>query len=200
MVLINILTRTGKREKHYKTLKDSINLQSHKHIRHIKSNDNVECSFLNDEKDVISVIPNPKAGKAFYNLYLNDLGEQLKEGWTIVMDDDSKLIDTKFIEELSKICDESSKNEVIIYKAKIYKDRILPNNHNFNKNIHKEGDIDMVCFCVHYSVFSEFKFTGNHCGDFNFLNSIYKSKKYIFKYVNLPIGIWANYEGARNGK
>lgn len=200
MVLINILTRTGKREKHYKTLKDSINLQSHKHIRHIKSNDNVECSYLNDEKDVISVIPNPKAGKSFYNLYLNDLGEQVKEGWTIVMDDDSKLIDTKFIEELSKICDESSKNEVIIYKAKIYKDRILPNNYNFSKNIHKEGDIDMVCFCVHYSVFSEFKFTGSHSGDFNFLNLIYKSEKYIFKYVDLPIGIWANYEGARCGK
>lgn len=200
MVLINILTRTGKREEYYQSLKDSIKLQSYKHIRHIKSNDNSECSYLNDEKDVISVIPNKKAGRAFYNLYLNDLGEQVKEGWIIVMDDDSKLIDTKFIEELSKICDKSSENEVIIYKAKIYKNRILPNNDNFSKNIFKDGDIDMVCFCVHYSVFSEFKFKGAPSGDFHFLNSIYKSEKYIFKYVDLPIGIWANYDGAKHGQ
>ena len=34
MVLINILTRTGSRERYYQTLKDSINLQSHQNIRH----------------------------------------------------------------------------------------------------------------------------------------------------------------------
>ena len=200
MVLINILTRTGKRENYYQSLKNSIELQSHKHIRHIKSNDNVECSYLNDEKDVVCVIPNRKAGNAFYNLYLNDLGEQVKEGWVIIMDDDSKLIDTTFIEELSKICDKSSENEVIIYKTKIYKHNIIPNNENFeNKNFYN-GGIDMSCFCVHYSIFSDFKFKGQKCGDYNFLNTIRDSNKHKFKYVDLPIGIWANYDGAKNGK
>jgi hypothetical protein len=200
MVVINILTRTGNRETYYKTLKDSIDLQSYENIRHIKSNDNANCSYLKDEEDVICVSPNRKAGRAFYNLYLNDLGKQPKEGWVIILDDDSKLIDATFIEKLAKICDKSSENEVIIYKARIYKDRILPKDDNFRNNIFQNGDIDMACFCVHYSVFSNFKFKADVCGDFHFLNLIKNSNKYKFKYVDLPIGIWANYDGAKGGR
>jgi hypothetical protein len=58
----------------------------------------------------------------------------------------------------------------------------------------------MACFCVHYSVFSHFKFQAGVCGDFHFLNLIRNSKKYRFKYVDLPVGIWANYDGAKGGR
>ena len=203
MVLINILTRTGTRESYYQTLKDSINLQSHTNIRHIKSNDNDKCNFLSEEEDVIKVNRKKKIGKGFYNLYLNKLAEETKEGWVIILDDDSKLIDTTFIEELSKICDESSEDEVIIYKAKIYEEkvkRVVPDNKNFSNKEFKRRDIDMACFCIHHSVFSNFKFIGKRCGDYYFLDSIRKSNNYKFKYVDLPLGIWANYDGAKGGK
>jgi hypothetical protein len=200
MVLINILTRTGRRERYYQTLKDSINLQSHQNIRHIKSNDNDKCLYLSEEEDVINVNRNPKLGKGFYNLYLNKLAKETKEGWVIILDDDSKLINTTFIEELSKICDESSEDEVIIYKVKIYKKRKVPNNKNFSKKKFKIADIDMACFCLHHSVFSNFKFPAIRGADYYFLDSIRKSNNYKFKYVDLPLGIWANYDGAKRGK
>lgn len=203
MVLINILTRTGTRKGYYRTLKDSINLQSHTNIRHIKSNDNNRCSYLSKEEDVINVNRNKKLGKGFYNLYLNKLAEETKEGWVIILDDDSKLINTTFIEELSKICDESSEDEVIIYKVKIYKKkvkRVVPDNKNFSDKQFKRCDIDMACFCIHHSVFSNFKFQSIRGGDYYFLDSIRKSNNYKFKYVDLPLGIWANYDGAKRGK
>ena len=200
MTLINILTRTGNRPNYYKTLKDSIQLQSYEKIRHIKSNDNVNCSYLTNETDVISVTPNKSSGPVFYNLYLNDLAKQVTEGWVMILDDDSKLIDASFIEKLAKLCETHSKDEIIIYKAKIYKDRILPKDTYFKKKMFKYCDIDMACFCAHYSVFSEFKFQSKVCGDYNFLDSIRNSKKYKFSYVDLPIGIWANYDGAKQGR
>jgi len=200
MTLINILTRTGNRPNYYKTLKDSIDLQSYENIRHIKSSDNPKCSYLSDETDVIRVTPDKTAGRAFYNLYLNDLGAVLKEGWVIILDDDSKLCDASFIEKLAKLCDNVKENEVLIYKAKIYKDRVLPKDDHFRRNVFVNGDIDMACFCVHYSVFSHFKFQAGVCGDFHFLNLIRNSKKYRFKYVDLPVGIWANYDGAKGGR
>ena len=46
MITINILTRTGNREKYFKTLEDSIKNQTYKNIRHIKSNDNTNCDYL----------------------------------------------------------------------------------------------------------------------------------------------------------
>ena len=38
-ILINILTRTGNRENDFKTLNNSIKMQSYKNIRHLKRND-----------------------------------------------------------------------------------------------------------------------------------------------------------------
>jgi len=200
MTLINILTRTGKRPDYYKTLKDSIDLQTHNKIRHIKSNDNPNCSYLENETDVIEVIPDRKAGRSFYNLYLNELGAVPTEGWVVILDDDSKLIDTTFIEQLANLCEKSSEKDIIIYKAKIYADRILPNDSHFNNKTFRNGDIDMASFCIHHSLFSEFKFSAQACGDYHFLNAIRNSKKYNFQYVDLPIGIWANYDGPKFGR
>ena len=53
MVLINILTRTGKRPKNFKIMEESIFSQTYKNIRHIKSCDNPNCNYLNNSNDVV---------------------------------------------------------------------------------------------------------------------------------------------------
>lgn len=199
MVLINILTRTGNREKYFKTLKDSIEMQTYKNIRHIKSNDNPNCTFLTDETDVFPVVKDRSGGGVFYNLYLNHLGEQLKEGWVVVFDDDSKLIEPDFLEKLAEVCETSNENDILIYQSKIVKNTIIPNDINFEHKRIERAKIDMINFCAHYSVFSKFKFTSKGCGDFFFLDDIKKSNEYNFKFVKLPIGAWANYDGCKKG-
>lgn len=202
MTLINILTRTGNRESYYKTLKKSIDTQTYDYIRHIKSNDNPDCEFLQHEKDVFDVNKDNARGKAFYNKYLNPLGTQVKEGWVIILDDDSKLIDSNFIKNLAKECSKSSTNEVLIFRSYLGPEKnLFPPEHEWtNKSIVKYK-IDMSCFCIHGTVLNKFKFDVRKCGDFNFLFKLKKSNMFDFKFVDIaPTGIWANYDGEKLGK
>ena len=196
MTTINILTRTGKRPKHFKKLEESIFSQTYKNIRHIKSCDNQNCNYLNNSKDVVKVVPDKSKGRAFYNLYLNNLIDATKEGWIIILDDDSKLIDNNFLERLANECMKSNKNDVLIYNVKINRSGIeLPRSDSI-----KSGRIDMACFCFHSSISKDIRFDGRNRGDYNFLEKIKNTNNYNFKFLNLDVGIWANYEGAKNGK
>ncbi len=202
MTLINILTRTGNRESYYKTLKNSIDTQTYDYMRHIKSSDNPSCEFLRYEKDVFEVERDESQGVGFYNEYLNVLGTKVKEGWVIILDDDSKLIDSNFIKNLAKECSKSSANEILIFRSYLWPQKIAfpPKQEWKNKSIAK-CRIDMSCFCVHHTVLNKFKFDGRLCGDFNFLLKLMESNMFKFKFVDItPIGIWANYDGAKLGK
>ena len=158
MTTINILTRTGNRPSFYKELKKSIENQTYKKIRHIKSCDNPNCMYLKNEKDVINVLPNKSTGRAFYNLYLNNLIDATKDGWIIILDDDSKLIDNNFLERLANECMKSNKNDVLIYNVKINRSGIkLPRSDSI-----KSGRIDMACFCFHSSISKDIRFDGRN--------------------------------------
>jgi hypothetical protein len=191
---INILTRSGIRKDYFQRLKQSIVDQTYKNVRHIASCDNPNCDFLQDE-EVVYVEKQPNKGKCFYNLYLNKLANRVEDGWVIILDDDSKLIDQNFLLKLANICSSTIKNKIIIYKAKYHK-RVLPPQPKIIR-----GKIDMCCFCVHHSVFKDIKFDARCGGDFNFLNKIRQSKKYSMKFCDkLPLGIHANYDGPKLGK
>ena len=201
MTKINILTRTGNRETYYNTLKQSIENQTYKNIRHLKSNDNINCKYLDEENDVINVKKNIKLGQAFYNLYLNELGNNVNDGWIIILDDDSKLIDNTFLEKLADECSKSTHKEILIFQSLLLpKKVIIPSKENFDsKKIERYG-IDMACFCFHHSILKQFSFDGRKMGDLNFLEKIKKNKNFEFKFISLPIGVWGNYDGAKNGK
>lgn len=191
---INILTRSGIRKDYFQRLKKSILEQTYKNVRHIVSCDNPDCNFLQDE-EVVSVEKHPNKGKCFYNLYLNKLANHVEDGWVIILDDDSKLINNRFLEKLASICNSTKPNKVIVFPAKYHK-RVLPPRPRIIR-----GRIDMCCFCVHHSVFKNIKFDARCGGDFNFLNKIRLSKKYSMKFCNkLPLGIHANYDGPKLGK
>lgn len=199
-ILINILTRTGRRYNYFKTLEKSIQSQTHYNIRHIKSNDNPECNYLNYDNNTIKVKQQKRKGVAFYNLYLNEMADKIIDGWVIILDDDCKLIDNNFISKLANECKKTKNNEIIIYQ--IYMDKNFykyPSDINFKNKRILLGNIDMAGFCCHYTVFKKFKFTANKAGDFNFLNKIQKNKNFNFKFVTLPIGIHANYNGWQHG-
>ena len=200
-ITINILTRSGNRPKYFKLLKNSIVKQTYPHIRHIISNDNPRCDYLKDEPHVYVVTKTPSLGYGFYNLYLNQLAKQVDDGWVIVLDDDSILINKTFIENLAKICSIAKENDVLIYQTIIWPNKtIVPNNEYFNKHKIEFGNIDMGCFCVHHSIFNNIQFKCKRGGDFSFLDDVRHSKQYNFKFVRLPRGIWSNYSGAKDGK
>lgn len=201
MTKINILTRTGNREKYYQTLKSTISSQTYQDIRHIKSNDNPNCTYLSSEEDVYHVEKDKSLGKAFYNVYLNEIGSKVTDGWVLILDDDCKLTDNVFIERLANECSNASENEILIFQSGIFPQRlILPINSDFENKFIKPCAIDMACFCMHHSVLKDVQFDGRRMGDYNFLKKVEEKTKYAFKFVRIPPGIWANYDGAKNGR
>ena len=42
----------------------------------------------------------------------------MEDGWVIILDDDSKLVDNTFIEKLAEICSTSNENDVLICNQK----------------------------------------------------------------------------------
>jgi hypothetical protein len=200
-ITINILTRSGNRPTYFKTLKDSILTQTYPYIRHLISNDNPECNYLTEDKYVYAVSKPPSRPRGFYNLYLNELAAQVEDGWVIILDDDSKIIDNTFIEKLAEICSTSNENDVLIYQTYIWPNkRIIPSPQEVIDKTIAICRIDMTCFCVHYSIFNNIKFRSIRGGDFYFLDDVRNSKKYNFKFVEIPRGIWGNYDGPKDGK
>ena len=202
--LINILTRTGNREKCYKNLIDSLNKQTYKNFRHIKSNDNKSCSFLKNEKDLINFDKVKKYNHHHcpYNSYLNKLIDNVNEGWIIILDDDAKFIDEKYLENLSNELKNCKKEEVLV--TNIYnsnKKEMIPNLNPSNsseghlRNI-QYGSLDMGCLIFHHTNKTRFR---EACGgDINF----YKEgiDTYKPKFINIKPGIWVNYSGKSDGK
>ena len=201
-ILINILTRTGSRENCFKNLEKSINYQSYKNIRHIKSNDNNDCKFINDN-DVFNVdkVKRYNHHHCPYNSYLNTLKNKVKSGWILVLDDDSKLVDNNFIKNITEKIKKEKDAKIIIFDSLIDKNkRVLPNFDNlaenkFNCNKIKYAQIDMCCMIFHHSVDIDF---GDSCGgDYIFFKKALE--KYNTKYVKMKPGIWANYHGGKGG-
>ena len=213
---INILTRTGNRKQCFNNLMLTLNKQSNKNFKHIKSNDNKKCTFLNNYNHVIDVNKIDKSKNIKYhcpyNLYLNQLIDSVKTGWIIIIDDDCKFIDNKFLENLSYKLFFQNKNEILVYNIFIGSNKhLIPGYKNMTleqlKKIkiatddmkeHEKWQItfDMACMVFHSSNKTRFK---EFCaGDIRFFETAI-NKGYIPKFLNIPIGIWANYEGGKLG-
>lgn len=197
--LINILTRTGSRKKCYENLKKSLGKQTYKNYRHIKSCDNTECNFLDEEKDVYRVkkLKKYRDNHCPYNLYLNTLINKVRRGWIIVVDDDAKFIDPNFLMNLSRALSVEDKNKILIYNIYAGKDKsIMPvKNRADNKNI-RDMSIDMGCIAFHCSNKTRFKeICAGYVVFFKEATETYEPA-----FIDIPIGIWINYRGWANGK
>jgi len=95
-VLVNVITRTHNRPKHFAACKKSIDKQTHVNINHIVGTD-TECDYYPEAiKLELQEVQHPKPEVGTYpapwNLHLNELAKQVKEGWIIYLDDDDKFV------------------------------------------------------------------------------------------------------------
>lgn len=200
VVTINILTRSGTRKKCFHNLKKSIYNQTYPFIRHIVSNDN-DSIYLDQYNDIVTVHKKDKTQdkKCPYNTYLNDLKNKTVDGWCIILDDDSVLIDNDFIYNLAVICERHTTNDLLIIPSAAGKWSYRMPKH---KRVYeyKPGQIDMINIVFHSSASKNIRFTENCAGDWHIYDK-FKKAGYNVKYIDdIPIGLWANYEGNRQGK
>ena len=140
-ILINILTRTSNRPAGFRLCRQSIVNQTYKNIKHFVSyEDEKSLEYINDqeiikikvEKEKKGLIKNEKGYLyAPYNLYLNKLISNIKEGWILFLDDDDNLFHNKVIEEVVKEIQKGDEDTIYIWQMRYPNGLVLPPNDSF---------------------------------------------------------------------
>lgn len=183
--VINILTRTSKRPNYFKNCFESVKNQTYQNINHIISVDNDETEeYVKLYTDnYIRVVPTtieiPELDEtkirrpAKYNLYLNDLKSQVKEGYIMILDDDNKLINNNVILQLVHLLNENDNVDVLFWKFKLSNNRIIPRQDLFDRKKIIINEFDMNSFMFNIN-FNNLMFDYWSGGDFYFGNQLIK--------------------------
>ena len=139
--LINILVRTSGRPNYFNDCVKSIYNQTYKNWNLIIGVDNKSTLTYSQSalgRDVIYdysklvIPPTPNSDeygiKFPYNLYLNDLQNEVKDGYVIYLDDDDKLSDEHSLLKLINVI--KTNDDFVIWRVK-FPNRLVPSDKNF---------------------------------------------------------------------
>lgn len=178
---INILTRTSNRPKYFEKCFNSIKNQTYKNINHIISVDDdfseeyvkkYTNNYIRIGKIDDKFPPYDKTGRrrlAIYNLYLNELRKQVKDGWIMYIDDDDMLMNNNVIEDIVKKV--KNENQLFFWRVQ-FPNRVIPEDQLFDKKIIALNHFSMIGFMynVKYDKYANFDhFSG---GDFHFISQL----------------------------
>jgi len=154
-ILVNILTRTHNRPKHFKVCRESILNQTYKKINHIVGSD-VDCDYYDkairltiNDVQYPQLMPEYNTYPAPWNLHLNELAKYVKDGWVMYLDDDDKFVHKNALKIIVNNID--SENELIVWRVKININEqgwIVPSDSAFSKKI-EAGNVSGIGFMFH---------------------------------------------------
>jgi len=194
--MINILMRTSNRPNGFKRMIDSIRSQTYKNYRIIVSVDNDETeSYVKKYDDVeyirVNRINRRDSSHFPYNLYFNQLINEVKTGWVFFVDDDDTLYDTESLHTIANVI----RNPDLLYVFKLqYIGRVIPNR-SFGKGI-TSCDISTQNIVVHSSHASDSQWPDKRMGDYHYIskladamgNKIEWVDKLIYRITNAGVG------------
>ena len=149
--LINILIRTHRRPELLKRAVDSIHSQTYKNWNIIASyHDEIDRLQLIQLgiRDRIQVEPDKSAGECWFNLFLNNLKEQVFSGWITFMDSDNYFHSPNSLQQLSEVL--TDKNEMVLTQF-IRRGRIKPTDELMDARVIRSGKFDTACIAIHHS-------------------------------------------------
>jgi hypothetical protein len=198
--VINILTRTSNRPNGFKRCRESIENQTYKNIRHIVSIDNLNdeeyvkshnVDYFFMDKEAISKendIPDPKTGTRFiYNLYLNHLINEVKEGWILFLDDDDYLADNNTVQKMVNAV--KNPTDLVLWQMKYPNGQVLPSIQELGTPP-RLARIGAPCFMLHSGIAKTIRWDGWKCGDFRFIQKAYAKtgEKRVIREVLISLG------------
>ena len=141
--LINILIRTSGRPNYFKECVNSIYKQKYKNwniiigiddkfsLDYTQSAKGRDVTYNYDNYHIPKPPNNTEYGVSFkYNLYLNNLQNEVKDGYIIYLDDDDKLYDS---DSLTKLVNSIKTNDDFIMWRVKFPNRLVPSDENFGK-------------------------------------------------------------------
>jgi hypothetical protein len=182
---INILVRNTYRPSYFPKCISSILNQIYQNFKVIMCYDDDDCleyldKYKNNPKiEIFKATEVNRTGRAFYNLYCNQLLDKVKKGWIMFLDDDDLLIDKNSLQDIANNLD--NKDDMLFWKVKIADRIIYPkNSHNIEKS-HISG----IGFCFNSKYKNLARWDCERCSDYRFITKLLKNKKdFKRKFVN----------------
>ena len=158
-LLINILTRTSGRPIGFYNCRRSIEKQSYKKIKYFVSYENeddidyLDCTGLikikvNKYDGDILINPNGSL-HAPYNLYCNELLNNVENGWILFLDDDDHLLHNKVIQEIVSEIKKADEDTLFIWQMRYPNGKLLPTREHFKSEQIAMDYIGSPCFIFH---------------------------------------------------
>lgn len=128
---------------------------------------------------VFKVQPPDKTKSHFYNLYMNELLDRVKDGWILALDDDDVFLTPLALKKISLRI--KTTEDVLFWKFKLGDQLIYP----LNFQDIRVGRVDTAGFCFHSKYKHVSRWIARRCGDFHFLRHLLDNTKSHFRCVNM---------------
>lgn len=181
--LVNIITRTHNRPRHFKVCRESIQNQTHKNINHIVGSDTVCDYYKNCIKLELQPVQYPVAEYGSYpapwNLHLNELAKHCKEGWVMYLDDDDKFCTNDSLSTILNYIE--NEDQLVLWRVDI-NGWVVPDSQAFGNII--AGNISGIGFMFH-SKYLPVDWGSWNFGDYRVMTQL--AKKLKQKWINLVL-------------
>ncbi len=185
VITINILTRTSGRPNGFKKCHLSIKNQIYKKVRHIVSYDSLSDLKYLDKYNITKIrvrpisqpndfIPAKSSCKEFkpYNLYCNDLLQQVEDGWIMFLDDDDMLVNKRALKDIVSKIEQRNTDTLIIWQSQFPNGDLIPPIYTFSNKEIKLAHIDTACFIFHSKYKDMVKWDCWTAADFRFVKEL----------------------------
>ena len=148
---INILTRTSGRPNYFKENVESVKSQNYPHINHIVcADDDKSFEYASNLVSKVIRVSGREKKKEYgimhspYNLYCNNLMDEVDDGWIMFLDDDTVFVSEDVVVQIMN--QQLNPNDLVIWKGNI-QGKVVPS-YSYGRGI-ALGDIDSFCFMFH---------------------------------------------------
>lgn len=195
---LNILIRTSGRPLYFHRLMENIRLQTYRNYSLFVSADTKETAAYVTRAGIEPVMVERLERSEMYsfpwNLYLNRLMDQVKEGWILFMDDDDLYAHTSVFKIVANHL--PPENRMLVWQMRFPDGRIVPGLPYMHKTPFTRREIGMPCFAFHSKWRSHVRFDGHRAGDYRFANALLNFLK--LEWLEQPLVLLDNFGNAGN--
>lgn len=181
-ILINILTRTSNRPVGFNNLRYTIINQTYKNVRHIVSYDNdADLEYLHKHdihKVRVNVLNHDNSNHpdgftpATYNLYCNELLDQVDNGWVWFLDDDVNIFHNNVLEQIVSHIKKSDTDTMFFWQSRYPDKTVIPGKKRIKEEKIEMYNIDTSCFLFHSKYKNQVRWDGWKVSDYRFIKAL----------------------------
>ncbi|MDO5970565.1 hypothetical protein Q4Q35_12180 [Flavivirga aquimarina] len=198
-IFFNVLTRTSNRPRGFHNCHQSIVNQTYKNVKHFVSYENEKDLDYINSYDLVKVKVSKTSSEVLvnannepfapYNLFCNDLLDEVENGWILFLDDDDNFFHNKVLEELAIKIVKADEDTLFIWQMRYPSGKVLPLSKHFKNEEIEINHIGSPCIAFHSKYKDSVRWDSWKRSDFRFINKLFNklAKKVWIKEVYIQI-------------